>query len=50
MNGNIIMALIVVLAAVFAIRGILRMAKGKGGCCGCPGNKECTDEDNSCDT
>jgi len=48
MNGDIIAALIVVAAALITIRGIMRLAKGKGGCCGCPDSENCHKEETSC--
>ncbi len=48
MNGNIIVALIVVFAALFTIRGIMKCVSGESDCCGCPDNKKCKNEKNPC--
>ena len=44
MDGNVIAAIAVAAVAGFAIRGIMRLAKGKP-CCGCPEEEGCTGEE-----
>ena len=44
MDANVIAAIAVVAAAGFAIRAIMRLAKGKA-CCGCPEEDGCQGEE-----